>query len=101
MKPGIGAFSIAIVFLAGIVPAHAQDYPSRSITVIVPFPPGGASDVVARIVTNQMSKTGNPSLSRMSAAPAALLAARAWRARHPTATPCWQRPWVRMWQRQC
>ena len=57
MKPGIGAFSIAIVFLAGIVPAHAQDYPSRSITVIVPFPPGGASDVVARIVTNQMSKT--------------------------------------------
>ena len=48
---------IAIVFLAGIVPAHAQDYPSRSITVIVPFPPGGASDVVARIVTNQMSKT--------------------------------------------
>ena len=57
MKPGIGAFSIAIVFLAGIVPAHAQDYPSRSITVIVPFHPGGASDVVARIVTNQMSKT--------------------------------------------
>ena len=34
MKPGIGAFSIAIVFLAGIVPAHAQDHPSRSITVI-------------------------------------------------------------------
>ena len=34
----------------------AQDYPSRAITVVVPFPPGGASDVVARIVTNQMSK---------------------------------------------
>src|SRR5258705_6988644 len=48
---------IAIVFVAGIVPARAQDYPSRSITVIVPFPPGGASDVVARIVTNQMSRT--------------------------------------------
>jgi len=38
------------------VPAHAQGYPSRSITVIVPFPAGGASDVVARIVTNQMAK---------------------------------------------
>jgi len=36
--------------------AGAQDYPSRAITVVVPFPPGGASDVVARIVTNQMSK---------------------------------------------
>ena len=35
---------------------QAQDYPSRSITVIVPFPPGGASDVVARIVSDQMSR---------------------------------------------
>ena len=47
---------IAVAFVAGIVSARAQDYPSRSITVIVPFPPGGASDVVARIVTNQMSR---------------------------------------------
>jgi tripartite-type tricarboxylate transporter receptor subunit TctC len=50
------AIVIAMVFAAGVVPARAQDYPSRSITVIVPFPPGGASDVVARIVTNEMSK---------------------------------------------
>src|SRR6266545_5207015 len=35
---------------------RAQDYPSRPITVEVPFPAGGASDVVARIVTDQMSK---------------------------------------------
>lgn len=41
--------------VAGIGSAPAQDYPSRPVTVIVPFPPGGASDVVARIVTNQMS----------------------------------------------
>ena len=41
--------------VAGIGLAPAQDYPSRPVTVIVPFPPGGASDVVARIVTNQMS----------------------------------------------
>ena len=50
------AIVIALAFIAGIVPAIAQDYPSRTITVIVPFPAGGASDVVARIVTNQMSK---------------------------------------------
>src|SRR5437016_1099923 len=42
---------------ASVVPVRAQDYPSRPISVIVPFPPGGASDVVARIVTNEMSKT--------------------------------------------
>ncbi len=53
----LAAIVIAIAFFAGIVPARAQAYPSRPITVIVPFPAGGASDVVARIVTNQMSKT--------------------------------------------
>ena len=67
MKPGIGIrpaiviMSIVLIAVAaGIAPLraqdHAQDYPSRSITVIVPFPAGGASDVVARIVTNQMSQ---------------------------------------------
>src|ERR1700724_210042 len=59
MKPGAGvwpAIIIVMAFVAGVVPVCAQDYPVRSITVIVPFPAGGASDVVARIVTNQMSR---------------------------------------------
>jgi len=47
---------MALLFMAGVLPAQAQDYPSRPITVIVPFPAGGASDVVARIVTDQMSR---------------------------------------------
>ena len=37
--------------------AHAQSYPVRSITVVVPFPAGGPSDVVARIVTERMGRT--------------------------------------------
>src|SRR6202165_4219490 len=60
MKRGIGvwpAIVVAMAWVAVAVPARAQDYPSRPITVIVPFPPGGASDVVARIVTNEMSRT--------------------------------------------
>jgi tripartite-type tricarboxylate transporter receptor subunit TctC len=36
--------------------ARAQGYPNRPITVVVPFPAGGPSDVVARIVTDQMGK---------------------------------------------
>jgi tripartite-type tricarboxylate transporter receptor subunit TctC len=43
------------------VEAGAQDYPSRPITVIVPFPAGGPSDVVARIIVDHMAKTlGQP-----------------------------------------
>src|SRR5215212_3814096 len=39
------------------IDAQAQRYPSRAITVVVPFPPGGPSDVVARIVTEHMGRT--------------------------------------------
>ncbi len=59
MKPGMciwKAFAVAMVLAGFAGEVAAQDYPSRAITVVVPFPPGGASDVVARIVTNQMSR---------------------------------------------
>src|SRR5882757_10351928 len=49
--------TIVIGVLAFSTVVHAQDYPNRTITVIVPFPAGGPSDVVARIVTDQMAKT--------------------------------------------
>ena len=36
------------VLLAGVV--HAQDYPSKPIRMVVGFPPGGGTDVVACII---------------------------------------------------
>ncbi|ETR79195.1 hypothetical protein X566_00880 [Afipia sp. P52-10] len=43
------------------VPAQAQDYPNRAITMIVPFAAGGPTDVVARLVGENMAKTlGQP-----------------------------------------
>src|ERR1700749_947106 len=42
------------IALAGITAAQAQTYPSRPITLIVPFPPGGSTDVVARIMAERM-----------------------------------------------
>src|SRR5262245_54374925 len=41
--------------------AHAQSYPSRPVSVIVTYPPGGPVDTVARIVTDHMRATlGQP-----------------------------------------
>ena len=54
----LGLACVAVFGMSAAVSgAHAQAYPSRSITVIVPFPAGGPSDVVARIITESMGRT--------------------------------------------
>ena len=47
----------ALLLLTAIATADAQsgDWPSRPITVIVPFPAGSATDVIARIVTKELT----------------------------------------------
>src|SRR2546430_6459833 len=50
--------TFAVFGLSGVPHAGlAQTYPAKSVTVVVPFPAGGPSDVVARIVTEHMSRT--------------------------------------------
>jgi tripartite-type tricarboxylate transporter receptor subunit TctC len=46
---------IALVFVAAT--ALAQPYPSKPITMVVPFPPGGVADIVGRPLAAQMEKT--------------------------------------------
>jgi tripartite-type tricarboxylate transporter receptor subunit TctC len=56
-------FGLALLLLAfaGIAGAHAQAFPSKPITMIVPFPAGGGSDILARVVADQMKHTlGQP-----------------------------------------
>lgn len=48
--------AFAVLALAFAAPVQAADYPERNITVIVPFPPGGASDVTARLTSNKLSE---------------------------------------------
>jgi tripartite-type tricarboxylate transporter receptor subunit TctC len=56
----LGALT-ALVTVAGVAAANAQAYPSRPVTVIIPFAPGSASDVVTRILLDRMAKSvGQP-----------------------------------------
>jgi tripartite-type tricarboxylate transporter receptor subunit TctC len=46
--------ALALAFLAFLATAHADTYPSRPITLIVPFPPGGSTDLAARLMADKM-----------------------------------------------
>ena len=50
----IGAAIAATGFTA---PSRADDYPTRPITILVPFPAGGSSDIVMRLVANKAAET--------------------------------------------
>jgi tripartite-type tricarboxylate transporter receptor subunit TctC len=50
-------FAIAIAALPLPQAAAAQTYPSRTVTVVVPFPPGGSVDGVARILVQKLNET--------------------------------------------
>jgi tripartite-type tricarboxylate transporter receptor subunit TctC len=54
---------LALAALAFALGLQAQTYPNRAIRLVVPFPPGGASDTVARIVVQKFSEgLGQPVL---------------------------------------
>ena len=47
---------VVLTALACPMSAYAQEYPAKSVRLIVPFPPGGTTDVVARIIAASLSK---------------------------------------------
>ena len=48
--------AIAIAIAASINGAHAQNYPTRAITLIIPFAPGGSTSIVGRGIADKMSE---------------------------------------------
>ena len=55
---GLAGIAIGLILSAS---AAAQSYPSRTIRLIVPFPPGGAGDLVMRPLTQKLTESmGQP-----------------------------------------
>src|SRR5690242_21909191 len=56
----LNAWLCILAFLLGpcgsLDPAWAQSWPSRTITFVVPFPPGGSTSIVARVIADKMSQ---------------------------------------------
>ena len=53
---GVGLFGLVLALTAVAAPVRADDYPTRTIRLIIPFAPGGSNDVVGRIVANQLGQ---------------------------------------------
>ena len=79
------AFLLALVCSGAL----AQGYPNKAVKIIVPFPPGGATDIVTRIVAQKLSEAwGQAVVVENRAVPAATSAPTWWPSPRPMAIRC-------------
>jgi tripartite-type tricarboxylate transporter receptor subunit TctC len=51
-----GVAATAFALSSALAPAHAQTYPNRAITLVIPFAPGGSTSIVGRGIADKMSE---------------------------------------------
>ena len=56
LNRALGVFAALACTLAGLCGASAADYPNRPITLVVPYPPAGGVDAMARVVAVKLSE---------------------------------------------
>ena len=92
MKPKLlsALQALALIFCASA--AHAQNYPVRPLRFLIPFPPGGGADSLARIVGAVAGESlGQQIVIDNRMVPAAISRPKRRRKRHPMATRCCSR----------
>src|SRR5260370_1547250 len=56
-RRGLVALLVGMALFAGASPAHDADYPKRSVRVIVPYPAGGPTDLIARLAAQMLAES--------------------------------------------
>lgn len=83
--------TIATLAGTGALAQQPANYPTKPIKVIVPFAPGGATDVLARVLAEKMAAgLGQPLVIDNKPGAAGIIGTMRWPRPHPMATPsCW------------
>ena len=83
------ALAFSLTAVAAPLGVQAQAWPSKTVTLVVPFPPGGSTDTIARASARSCRRSSaRPSSSTTRPARPARSARRRSSAPRPTATPC-------------
>ena len=89
IKRMIAGSMVMLAAVAATPVAAADAYPSKPVRIIVPFPPGGAADIMTRALGERMRKQlGQPIVIENKLAPVPSLRRTTLQSRRRTATRC-------------
>lgn len=57
MKPRFSLYTLPLAFALAAAPASAQEWPTRNVRFLVPYGPGGGTDIVSRIIAQNLQDT--------------------------------------------
>ena len=87
MKKLLTTLMLTLAFVSG---AQAQAWPAKPVTLLVPFPPGGSTDLIARTLSTKLQESSAAlSSCRTRRAPVVRWVRRQSSVQRPMATPSW------------